>query len=50
MEYSVKRGFGPGKIKEYFVAEADGDTLQAVIGASYGRPFLCSYSAGIWGT
>jgi hypothetical protein len=41
MEYTVKRGFGPGGVKEYFVAQADGDTLQAVIAGPFESEAQC---------
>ena len=31
MEYTVRRGFGPGRAKEFFVVEKDGDTLGSVL-------------------
>lgn len=40
-EYAVKRGFGPGRVKEYFVVQMDGDTLGGVVAG----PFE-SYSQG----
>jgi hypothetical protein len=30
-EYHIRQGFGRGRIKEYFVAQADGDTLGGVV-------------------
>ncbi len=34
-EYGFKQGFGPRRIKEYFVVEKDGDTLGGVIAGPF---------------
>ncbi len=35
MEYMIKRGFGPARVKEYFVVQADGDTLSGVVAGPF---------------
>jgi hypothetical protein len=35
MIWLVKRGFGPGRVKEYFVGARDGDTLGAIIAGPF---------------
>ena len=31
MNYTLKRGFGKDRLKEYFVVQADGDTLGGIV-------------------
>ena len=35
IEYSVKRGFGPGRVKEYFLAVVDSDTMSAIVAGPF---------------
>jgi len=35
MEYMVKQGFGPRRVKEYFVGQTDGDTLGSIIAGPF---------------
>ena len=41
MEHSIKRGFGPNRVKEYFVAQTDGDTMSAVIAGPFESETQC---------
>ena len=40
-EYTIKRGFGAGNVKEYFVVQADGDTLGGVIAGPFESETQC---------
>ncbi len=40
-EYIVKRGFGAKKVKEYFVAQADGDTLAGIVAGPFESETQC---------
>ena len=40
-EYQVKRGFGAKREKEYFVVEADGDTLSGVVAGPFESERQC---------
>jgi hypothetical protein len=40
-EYVVKRGFGPGRIKEYFVAQRDYDTIGGIIAGPFESAAQC---------
>jgi hypothetical protein len=42
MEHQIKRGFGPSHVKEYFVVEADGDTMGSVITGPFESEAQCS--------
>jgi hypothetical protein len=37
----VKRGFGPGRTKEYFVVQADGDTLGSILAGPFENSEQC---------
>ncbi len=41
MEYGIKRGFGPSKVKEYFVVQADGDVLAGVVAGPFESERQC---------
>jgi len=41
MDYMVKRGFGEKRVKEYFVAEADGDTIAGVVAGPFESERQC---------
>jgi hypothetical protein len=41
MEYQVKRGFGSNRVKEYFVAQADGDTLGGIVAGPFESETQC---------
>jgi hypothetical protein len=41
-EYTVKRGFGREKTKEYFVAQRDGDTLGGIVAGPFESPEQCN--------
>jgi len=41
MEYTARRGFGPKRVKEYFVAEADGDTLAGIVAGPFENELQC---------
>jgi hypothetical protein len=34
-EYQVKKGFGRGRVKEYFAVQADGDTLGGIVAGPF---------------
>ena len=40
-EYSIKRGFGALKTKEFFVVQADGDTLGGVVSGPFESERQC---------
>jgi hypothetical protein len=41
VEYTVKRGVGALRIKEYFVAQSDGDTLAGVVAGPFQSELQC---------
>lgn len=41
MEYQVKRGFGAQRVKEYFVGERNGDTLECIIAGPFESERQC---------
>jgi hypothetical protein len=34
-EYQIRQGFGPRRVKEYFVVETDGDTWSGVVAGPF---------------
>ena len=40
-EYVMKRGFGPAKIKEYFIVLSDGDTYSGVVAGPFESRIQC---------
>ena len=41
MEYTIKRGFGARRVKEYFVVQKDGDTLGGVVAGPFESEEQC---------